>query len=414
MGTDGDGQGSPLADVFEYAVRGTHRSLVRSLSPPVRPLPRGPARDKGLVVMPVARPEPLLGTAAALAGDLGWPLLLLCSRDNNARRVYLRVRRDWPELEVTVADLLHRDLLRARREWRTAGHWAALQRMDVDTNRKRNLGLAAARMTGHAWVLFVDDDVLRFPPVYVAAALESLESAGGLHVAGWALDHFPDNSVVHHARRDFLRLHQDVFIGGGALLVRVKGWDPPGFPPVYNEDWLFLYDALAQKAVAAGPDVGQQSFDPYASPRRARSEEFGDVLGEGLYHLLHVGAAVDVATDAGYWRSVHAKRTRLIARILGELRRRYDDARAEVQRDRLHRALAAIDESCKQLTRATPQSLAEFVRAWRADEETWREFLARLPERGTVKESLVYLGLHDAWIVTSGPASQVGRAEHVS
>ena len=141
MGTGGDGEGEARPGVVEYVVRGSHRSLAPSLERLAAPRSlRRAVGETGLVVVPIARPEPLLGTAAVLAGALGWPLLLLCSRDNNAHRVHQRVRRDWPGLEVTVADLLHRDLLRAHREWLTIHHWAAHQRADVDTNRKRNLG----------------------------------------------------------------------------------------------------------------------------------------------------------------------------------------------------------------------------------------------------------------------------------
>jgi hypothetical protein len=249
--------------------------------------------------------------------------------------------------------------------------------------------------------MFVDDDVLRLDTSTVADALDRLAGTGRT-LASWPCEYFPDNSVVHHARRDFLGLHQDVFIGGGALLVRLDGWAPPGFPPTYNEDWLFLFDPIVEGRVLAGPDVGQKTYDPYLSPERARDEEFGDVLGEGLYHLLHVGESVETATDASYWRSVHAKRTKLIQLIIAELRRRLAVVATESEHSRLGHALTAVQESRKQLTRATPESLADFVRRWRHDEELWTEFLVRLPERGTLREALVYLGLHESWIVASG------------
>jgi len=31
----------------------------------------------------------------------------------------------------------------------------------------------------------------------------------------------------------------------------------------------------------------------------------------------------------------------------------------------------------------------------------WRAYLGTLPQRDTLKEALVYLGLHEAWIVSS-------------
>ncbi|HVN12526.1 MAG TPA: hypothetical protein VMT69_10565, partial [Kineosporiaceae bacterium] len=332
---------------------------------------------------------------------LGWPLLFLCSKGNQAWWVRHAVERLWPGVAVTAADLLHRDLLRAPDTWLTDDHPAARQRLDVDTNRKRNLGLAAARMTGRTTVLFVDDDLCRLRTPSVVSALQHL-LAGESTVAAWPCDDFPDNSVVHHARRDFLGLDQDVFIGAGAMLVAVDGWQLPGFPPIYNEDWLFLWEPIASQRVVAGPDVGQERYDPYASPERARDEEFGDVLGEGLYHLLHEGLPVAVALGAGYWRSVHAKRTRLIQRIIAELRRRLSVVATESEHTRLVHALAALEESRKRLTRATPESLADFVGRWRHDEELWTEYLEKLPRRDTLKEALLYLGLQESWIVTSG------------
>src|SRR4051812_28125361 len=205
-------------DRTEYVVRGSHRNLVPSL-PDVQ-------GEQGMVVVPASRVEPTLDTAARLARDLRWQLLLLCSRGNQARWARHFVARSWPELPVSAADLLHRDLLRARRPWRTREHPAAREREAIDTHRKRNLGLAAARMTGQPWVLFVDDDVLRLSASHVVDALGHL-LASSRRVASWPCDFFPDNSVVHHARRAFLGLHQDVFLTGGALLVRTDEWDPP-------------------------------------------------------------------------------------------------------------------------------------------------------------------------------------------
>jgi hypothetical protein len=387
------------AGSLDYVVRGSHRRLV----PPLPTNPGEPAEaqsGRGLVVVPVARPEPTLETAAAIALDLGWDLLLLCSRGNQARRAQGLVARASPGLPLTAADVLHRDLLRAPREWRTGQHAAARERLDIDTNRKRNLGLAAARMTGCSWVLFVDDDVLHLSSSHICDAVGHLFMTRR-GITSWACEFFPDNSVVHHARRDFLGLSQDVFLCGAALLVRMDSWEAPGFPPIYNEDWLFLFDPIARGQVVAGPDIGQLSFDPYDHPERARDQEFGDVLGEGLYHLLHEKLRVDVAFHPDYWRSVHAKRTKLIQMIIAELRRRLALVATEAEHTRLTHALAAILESRHQLTRATPESLADFVRRWRHDEELWREFLGRLPHRETLKEALVYLGLHESWIVTS-------------
>jgi len=129
------------ADRLEYVVRGSHHRLVQRL-PPTPPLVPELSGEEGLVVVPLSRPEPVLETPARIAADLGWPLVLLCSRGNQAVRVRRIVRESWPQVRLTGADLLHRDLLRAPGVWTTASHRAAQEREGIDTNRKRNIGLA--------------------------------------------------------------------------------------------------------------------------------------------------------------------------------------------------------------------------------------------------------------------------------
>jgi hypothetical protein len=307
------------------------------------------------------------------------------------------------DVDLVAADLLHPDFLRAGRDWATPGHPAARQRAEIDTNRKRNLGLAAARMTEHSFVLFVDDDVVGLTPEHVTDALVVLRASSRHRVVSWPLRDFPDNSVVHHARRDVLGRAQDTFIGGGALLLRTDGWQPPGFPPMYNEDWLFLFEPIAKGEVLLGPDVGQAAFDPYADPRRAAHEEFGDILGEGLYHLLHARLPTDVARHGHYWQSVYRRRGKLLARLVEEARAQAADVVAgdECRRRRSRRIIDAITESRVQHLRSTPEALADFVRRWRHDEETWVSFVDHLPARPTLKEALVHLGLHESWVVTA-------------
>jgi hypothetical protein len=273
-----------------------------------------------------------------------------------------------------------------------------LQRTGIDTNRKRNLALAVGRMIGKRWVLFIDDDVEGLTLGSVETALAHLVRRPDHRIVGWPHAPFPDNSVVHHARRDVMGWEQDVFIGGGALLVDLDGVPPAPFPPVYNEDWLFLHDALARSEVVRGRDIGQLAKDVYRKAERAASEEFGDVLAEGLFHLLHVGAPVQRATDPGYWDVVRLKRSRLLARIIERLRELHA---ADPFDDYVVAALRALIGARHELGRATSASLADFVGRWRVDLRTWEDLYTRLPSRDTLKEALAYLGVHESWIVTT-------------
>ena len=124
-----------------------------------------------------------------------------------------------------------------------------------------------------------------------------------------------------------------------------------------------------------GPDVGQAEFNPYADPGRAAREEFGDVLGEGLYHLLHAALPMEVARHGHYWHSVHRKRGKLLARLIEEARARADRVDDPAQRCcSTGRRSWPSARSRVEHRRATPEALADFVRRWCHDEETWRHF----------------------------------------
>ena len=384
-------------DPHDYVVRGSHRVLLEPVPPPA---PVSAVPGPGLVMVPAARTHPLLDSATAIARALGWPLLVVCSHEARAPDVRRQIQAAGGDVTLTAADLLHRRWLRAHRDWQAVDHPAARQRRDIDTNRKRNLGLAAAAMTGARHVLFVDDDITHLTPGAVTAALAAMPSRDAV-VTGWPLESFADNSVVHHARRDVLGREQDVFIGGGALLVDLERWTPTCFPPCYNEDWLFLFDPLVDRRVLCGSPAVQLPYDPYADPDRAGLEEFGDVLGEGLFHLLHEDLPVDEATETAYWDSVRASRRALLERITEALRGAGPPLPAGFG-DRVAPALAAVESSRHQLARATPTLLADFVRRWRRDQATWSEFYEGLKPHGTLKDALVRLGLDESWVVTHG------------
>src|SRR5206468_3167733 len=141
--------------------------------------------------------------------------------------------------------------------------------------------------------------------------------------AGFRIEDYPDNSVVCHAHR-LSGGRQDIFPGGSALLVDVEKSENL-FPSVYNEDWLFLFDALKAGSVAIAGTLSQIEYPPFAHPRRAASEEFGDVIAEGLYRLLHEGADVTDATQV-YWKDVLKHRFQLIDNIADRLLRTRGDS----------------------------------------------------------------------------------------
>ncbi len=183
----------------------------------------------------------------------------------------------------------------------------------ADIARKRNAGLLLARMCGWRTIMFLDDDIrdLTAAAVSQASALTSHFQA-----AGFSIGHYPDNSVVCHAYR-LTGGGQGTFPGGSALVIDVERCDTL-FPPIYNEDWLFLFDAVQNRSVTVAGPGSRLNISRSHNSRRAASEEFGDVIAEGLYRLLHEGADVTDATYA-YWRSVLDRRLQLIDDIAAQL-----------------------------------------------------------------------------------------------
>jgi hypothetical protein len=253
----------------------------------------------------------------------------------------------------------------------------------TDTSAKRNAALAIARMSGLRRVFFLDDD-MRIPDpadLTMAAGLLSEHDAVGLRLEG-----FPDNSVVCHANRETGGF-QDTFVGGGALFVaadRISSF----FPDIYNEDWFLLLDRFKLRPVTQAGRAVQRQYDPFALEERARAEELGDVLAEGIFGLLDDGEVIARA-DKAYWHAFLEERRRFIDRTI----ERACDGRIEDEdlRVRMVRSLTAARD---QLTRyVTAELCVEYLEAWRQDLESWSTFLGDLKPQRSIGAAVKKLGL---------------------
>jgi hypothetical protein len=340
----------------------------------------GRASAVDAVIVPTIRPQHLL-PAAELAASAGAALLVLCSTPDQAERATAELR--WLSRDdVLVYEVLpsyEHDLLRF--------HTLAHPELEVepschtDIARKRNLGLLFARLAGWRTVLYLDDDIRDLDTQTFATAAGL---AGTFRAVGFRIDHYPDNSVVCHANR-LAGGQQSVFPGGSALIVDVELADS-FFPPIYNEDWLFLFDAVRARSVAVTGSVSQLEYQPFANPRRAVSEEFGDLIAEGLYWLLHQGAGVEDATR-WFWRGALERRSRFIDDVAERLLGGIDHSSAS------NCALMSLAGARKRLTAISPLACVSFVRAWRMDVDVWRQRLADLPILAAPAEAASFLGL---------------------
>lgn len=308
--------------------------------------------------MPTARTGAYLQRAIDLAARLKCTLVALCSKHASVEDAQRRARTAGIELvAIDIARLppgllptfLTTDLL-------AGGVFERRQ----DTSVKRNLGLLFARFAGWQRIVFLDDDIEVPEPgdLRDAASLLDTCAAVGLHVGG-----FPDNSVVCHAYRE-AGGPQDTFVGGGALAV---GWASmmSFFPRIYNEDWFFLLDDVRLKPIALTGTVKQAEYDPFANDWRARSEEFGDTLAEGVFSLLDLGRRVQDA-DLEYWRVFLSKRRRFLTEVLRMI--------PKADKDSLEKAcmITAIKAARGRSKLISPQLCVDYLRAWRADRTRWR------------------------------------------
>lgn len=337
------------------------------------------------IVVPTIRRAVVLQDALQLGERLGRPVIALCSGWSTPHRA--RALAESFSTELIAVDLTQG--IESWPEFRTATTLGKRFRHKSDLSLKRNLGLALARMAGWQRLVFLDDDITDVDPqdIKTAAALVDTHLIVTLENVG-----YPDNSVVCHALRRLRRVvgfAQDSFVGGGAMVVAANRIDS-FFPNIYNEDWFFMLGVLngeSPKQIAAIGKAAQQSYDPFLSPERARIEELGDSLGEGLYALLDDGIPLSAAMEIGFWEAFLGDRGGLLERLLAGV----DEVRMDLaERTKLVDSLKAALGVHKLIT---PQLCVDYMRAWSEDRRLWSSYLTGLPAHVGLQNALSHLGL---------------------
>jgi hypothetical protein len=346
------------------------------------------------IVVPASRPAAHLDHAVTLARAADCWLVILCSGRLNraevakflaARSYHKAVAIDLPRA-YSHKLLGFPELLTIKRELpRAYGFYT----MDLST--KRNIGLVLARMMGWHRIFFLDDDIrdITYPNLQRTVDMLGPFSAAGV----WVTD-FPDNSIVCHANRE-TGGSQGVFVSGAALAVDCES-DIGFFPDIYNEDWLFMFDyAAAKKLANSSLEATQLCYYPFAKARRAAWQEFGDVIAEGLYTLLHLGLEVEHATCA-YWGYFLEARRNFLEGILTRLPAAHPEMRGEIQMSVLQA------EKCLQTIK--PDLCERYVQAWRHDLADWKQRLPGIAGKPSIEAALLELELPFA-----RPGSSIGK-----
>jgi hypothetical protein len=328
------------------------------------------------IIIPSARDSSYLKYALQLAQEAGCFLIIFCSREASAVSAQeLISAANVRGLAVDIPIGYSHPLLSG---FATSGHADAIAHRDTDLSLKRNLGVLIARLAGWQKIFFLDDDI---GSLSASALHEAAASLDQHDLAGFIAGEYPDNSVIRHAER-LSGTEPGRHLSGSALAVNVaqaKGF----FPDIYNEDWLFMYDN-EDKAVEVGY-VAQQPYDPFRSPRRAVSEEFGDVIAEGLL-ALNTGGLAAIAASESDWQAVLYRRRLLIT----DIRSRLVALPATIAQESALRSLEAAEARLLELD---PASCVRYIKSWRRDLSLWHQRLDKLKPAGEMPEIMSQLGL---------------------
>jgi hypothetical protein len=375
---------NPFAEVVRQ--HDTHNTLARPTGPqstPATPL------DLDAIIVPASRPATHLDHAVTLARAAGCWLLILCSRRCRRREVkkLLAARSFHKAIVIDLPagyspELLHFPALAALKGELPA----ACGYVVTDLSMKRNVGLVLARMLGWRRIFFLDDDIR---DIAYSDLQDTVNMLGSFSAAGLWVTDFPDNSVVCHANRE-TGGDQDVFVSGAALAVDCQA-DIGFFPDLYNEDWLFLFDDASSGRLAnSGLKATQLCYYPFDRMHRAAWQEFGDVLAEGLYALLHLGLGWEQATRE-YWTLFLEARRNFLEAIITRLPNAPSGMRAEMR--------VSVQSAVKTTLAIKPDVCERYVRCWRRDLADWKQRAARISELPSIEAALEEMQLtRSAWV----------------
>jgi len=343
---------------------GSHRPLIWPVDESV------PSAEVDAIFVPTARPVAYLKEAAAAALSLRCPLVTLHSHkwtNAFAAAAYLDPAVDLIAIDVPDATKLRLPELKTSRL--LAG---TIFERRTDLSTKRNLALVLSHKLRWNRIIFLDDDIRVPNPLDLTKAVGLLDahSAVGLGIGG-----FPDNSVVCHAFRAGGG-QQETFIGGGAMAVGMKR-NRSFFPNVYNDDWFFVLDAGKRlQQVATVGQVLQYPYDPYRV-ERARAEEFGDVLAEGIFWVLDQGKPASEG-DLGHWRDFLEHRKQFIQQVRSMVASQTGIDPDE--RMRMQEALTAALGRCECIT---PEFCVAFMKALASDQDRWQRHIQKIWKQPT-------------------------------
>jgi len=224
-----------------------------------------------------------------------------------------------------------------------------------DLPLKRNYALFLSRQKGYKAVLIIDDDIRNVDHSCTRMGTNLLNS---YKVSGCLVTDFPDTSVLGHLERV---AGQEVFpfLSGSFLFINpmhVRSF----FPCIYNEDWLFMLPYIHERSICSFGTIKQVPYDPFTDFDRAKFQEFGEVIVDGLYDLLEKDK-YDRRHILSIWKNIIAQRCEKLRKLLLVLDgQKYGNT---------------IETMLNVNRGITPVDCVNFVNAWEKDTRLWNKFL---------------------------------------
>jgi hypothetical protein len=388
--------------------KSSHAALLQSLEveSPLFPPSAPQVATLDAIIIPASRRASSFDNLIKLSARLGARLVVICSKLAKIEDVAERVART-PGARALIIEI-PKNYRAPQMPGRTSSRnfREASAGRTSDLSAKRNLGLLLARLNGWNKIVFVDDDITLTDTAAFARLARRLER---VDIAGMVCKDFPDNSVVCHARR-LAGLPQDNFVSGSVLGVNCADLPVPFFPDIYNEDWFFFSKAVARFELESVGTATQRPYKPYADPERARHEEFGDLLAEGLFSLI--GEILDQpVADEGDDKSIDYYELFQLATV--EFWKEFIEARRDAFQEirelleprsdgEAQQALRSLAAADRQLDRITPELCTAFLGAWQEDLGDWEIAVESTNSVTSTWEVMNELGLRKWRLAESG------------
>lgn len=358
------------------------------------------------IIMPISRPiskvRGILQQNMRLCERYGIQLLALCSGAARASDL-AKLAKEFEALEWTAVDgpfeFAGIDFDFTSRD---APFWFPPEH---DLAAKRNFGLLLACYMGWSHVLFADDDIhLTDELIRKQIAL----ARQGAVVAAHNSRDYPDHSVVVGAYRELYgEANIDTYLSSQALLLSLEEGLLSFYPQVYNEDWLFIFPYVLKRGKATWSGSAKQREYNRFVRQRARDEEAGDLVAEGLMRL-----AIEIAASSGdrtyeelldtvaeradeiFWEKEVLHRAVFIRELLLRNSRQFFRPKKFRIRGSLRMALRTLvgDTTHGGLE---PERIASWVKAWVDDLKRWHNVKVEPTAGGRIAAALHELGAQD-------------------